>query len=102
MIDTIDRLLAVADPDGEPARLLKKWRGQLERHVMLGPGPISYINGLLRRLDNPECRWLTNDGRCLGRNAGAYCPYNEPNGRFSACNGFDSRPRAPRSGKEIL
>lgn len=104
MIDVIDSLLAVADPEGEAAARLRRWRAQVERSVMLGPGPLAYINRLLRRLENVECRWLALNGGCMGVNQGYPCSFTADGRRFAQCPGYDGRPRPDRrrAQREVL
>lgn len=100
MIEVIDQLLAVADPDGENASRLRRWRADAEAGVFLGPGVRRAIQQLVIAIDNIECRWLHRNGECWGVNAGAHCPHNAPGGHYAKCHGF--KPAREGKGKDIL
>jgi hypothetical protein len=106
MIEVIDRLLAVADPQGEAARRLTALRAQVAQNVMLGPGPRRYIQALLARLDNIECQHLQADGVCAARlgsrASGVRCQFDDIDQRFDHCARY-ARPVDRRTtGKEVL
>ena len=81
MIETIDRLLINADPEGEAAKRLRRYREQAERRVMIGPGALRWINGLIALNDNLECGRMDRAGRCLAQQ-GATCAHHD---RYRSC-----------------
>lgn len=100
MIEVIERLLAVADPEGENATRLRRWRADVEAGVFLGSGVRRAIQQLVIDVDNIECRWLCRDGECRGINSGAHCPHSDPGGHYAKCHGF--KPAREGKGKAVL
>lgn len=97
MIDLIDSLLAVANPEGETAARLRRYRSQIENNVMLGTGVRAWLQSLVAKLDNVECGHLLRDGKCRARH-GAACQYLVA---FRRCPTY-TRPVDRRRGKEVL
>jgi hypothetical protein len=100
VIEIIDQLLAVADPEGENATRLRRWRADIEAGIFLGPGPRSYIQKLVTAIDNIECRWLDSTGVCVSIYAGAHCTHAKPGGHYAKCHGF--MPRRDGKGTAVL
>jgi len=61
--DIISRLLTHADPEGEAYRRLSKMRQLVSDRVMLNPGDMKFLQSLISRTENAECRYI-RDGIC--------------------------------------
>lgn len=97
MIDLIDALLEKANPEGETAARLRRYRAQIEQNVMMGAGVCAWLQGLVAKLDNVECGSLMRDGKCRAKR-GVPCNYAAA---FRRCPSY-VRPMDGRRGKEVL
>jgi len=67
LITSIERILKHCAPGGQTDTRLRKYLGQIERNVLLGPSVLRYIRRLeagIRRSDTVECRYVTGTARC--------------------------------------
>ena len=65
LLETLDGLLKVADPEGRNYVRLLKIRDQVTRNVMIGPKALRFVERMVQRVsDNVECRNVLRDGQC--------------------------------------
>ena len=89
LIDTLDELIGLADPEGVNYGRLMKLRDSVARNVMIGPSARRFIQELVQRKDNIECRYLRSGGDC-GVPGIQECAHTE---WFRACHEY--RPAYP-------
>lgn len=83
----VSRLIRGARPGGVNHKRLTKIKGMIESNVFLGPKIRKYIRGISQLADNIECRYLANDGLCLGLKGKGKC---DKTTKFVACHGFEA------------
>lgn len=89
LLEIIDSLLSEADPEGENAERLRRYRQFVLDGVMLGAGARAFLARMVEECDNVECAHLSHVGNC-GVRRGAPCASQAD---FQACADYQ-RPRA--------
>ena len=84
MIDRIEELLKVADPEGENYKKLLKIAERYENSVFPSYADIMFVNEMNELVDNIECEHVRHDGMCLVKNKD--CDHKK---RYKKCYLYD-------------